>query len=282
MKSISLCALPIILTLAAVPPAAFAQSRVCYAVQSGDTASRLAQRITGDARNKYQPWFQIVDASMRSVPQSQYDRIRPGWRACILKEPVEGRTAPADDAVAEELTTPVEAATPVKAATPVEAAAGLPPAAIVPRAIRDVDLSMVWLGAVVVVPLLGWRILDGYYSRRKAALIVMRHFAHRFLREFERPLVQPHAAEHAVKSQLRLSLHRARFDILLAPAEGRRYPNLSDHRKNVEYDVARVLHVLGDKSFVCGQLSVQAEWVVVPFLFRVGPKQPGVVCTSSF
>ena len=85
-----------------------------------------------------------------------------------------------------------------------------------------------------------------------------------------------------MKSRLRLSPRRARFDILLAPGEGRRYPNLSDHRKNVEYDVARVLHVLGDESFVCGPLSVQAEWVVVPFQFRVGPKQPGVVCTSSF
>jgi hypothetical protein len=269
MKSISLCALPIILTLAAGPPAAFAQSRVCHAVQRGDTASRLAQRITGDARNKYQPWFQIVDASMRSVPKSQYDRIRPGWRACILEEPVESRSTPADDVVAEKVTTPVEAV-------------ASPPAAIAPRAIRDVDLSVVWLGAAVVVPLLGWRILDGYYSRRKAALIVMRHFAHRFLREFERPLIQPHAAEHAVKSRLRLSPRRARFDILLAPGKGRRYPNLSDHRKNVEYDVARVLHVLGDESFVCGPLSVQAEWVVVSFKFRVGPKQPGVVCTSSF
>jgi hypothetical protein len=260
MKSISLSALPIVLTLAAGTPVAFAQPRLCYAVQPGDTASQLAERITGDAQNKFQLWFQIVDASMRPVPQSQYDRVRPGWRACILEEPVESRSAPADDVVAEEVTTPVEAAT------------SPPPAAIALRAIRDVDLSVVWLGAAVVVPLLGWRILDGYYSRRRAALIVMRHFAHRFLREFERPLIQPSAAEHAVKSRLRLSLRRARFDILLAPGTGRRYPNLSDHRKNVEYDVARVLHVLGDKSFVCGPLSVQAEWVVVPFQFRVGPK----------
>jgi hypothetical protein len=277
MKSISLCALPIVLTLAGGPPAASAQSRVCYAVQPGDTASRLAQRITGDARNKYQPWFQIVDASMRTVPQSQYDRIRPGWRACVRKEPVESRLAPADDVVVEEVTTPVQEVT-----TPVEAAASPPLAAIAPRAIPDVDLSVVWLGAAVVVPLLGWRILDGYYSRRKAALIVMRHFAHRFLREFERPLIQPHAAEHAVESRLRLRPRRARFDILLAPGKGRRYPNLSDHRKNVEYDVARVLHVLGDESFVCGPLSVHAGWVVVPFQLRVGPKRSGVVCISSF
>ena len=270
MKSISLCALALVLTLAAGPSAAFAQPPVCYAVQRGDTASQLAQRITGDSRNKYQPWFQIVDPSTRSVPKSQYDRIRPGWRACIVEEPVESRPAHADDVVAERVTRHFEAA------------GSPPPAAVGPRTILDVDLSVVWLGAAVVVPLLGWRILDGYFSRRKAALIVMRHFAHRFVREFERPLIQQHAAEHAVKSRLRLNPRRARFEILLAPGKGRRYPNLSDHRKNVEYDVARVLHVLADESFVCGPLSVQAGWVAVPFQFRFGPKQPGVACISSF
>jgi hypothetical protein len=269
MKSISLCALPI-LTLAAGLPSAFAQPLVCYPVQRGDTASRLAQRITGDARNKYQPWFQIVDPSTRSVPKSQYDRIRPGWRACILEEPIESRSVHADDVVAEEVTRHVEAA------------GSPPPAAVAPRPIRGVDLSVVWLGAALVVPLLGWWILEGYFSRRKAALVVMRHFAHRFVREFERPLIQQHAAEHAVKSRLRVSPRRARLDILLAPGRGRRYPNLSDHRKNVEYDVARVLHALADESFACGPLYVQAGWVVVPFQFRVGPKQPGVACISSF
>jgi hypothetical protein len=268
MKSISRCALPIVLTLVAGPPAA-AQPLVCYAVQRGDTASQLAQRITGDARNKYQPWFHIVDPSTRSVPKSQYDRIRPGWRACIVKEPVESRTAPADDAAAERVTTPVEAA-------------GSPPPVAVPlRTIRGVDLFVVWLGAAAVVPWLGWRILDGYFSRRQAALIVVKHFAHRFVREFERPLIQQHAAEHPVQSRLRLSPRRARFEILLAPGTGRRYPNLSDHRKNMEYDVARVLRVLADDSFVCGPLSAHAGWVVVPFQFRVGPKQPGVACISS-
>jgi hypothetical protein len=141
---------------------------------------------------------------------------------------------------------------------------------------------VVWLGAALVVPLLGWWILEGYFSRRKAALVVMRQFAHRVVREFERPLIQQHAAEHAVKSRLRVSPRRARLDILLAPGRGRRYPNLSDHRKNVEYDVARVLHALADESFACGPLYVQAGWVVVPFQFRVGPKQPGVACISSF
>src|SRR5262249_5275847 len=60
MTKFSRCAWPIILTLAAGPSAAFAESLACYAVQRDDTASRLAKRITGDASNEYQPWFDIV------------------------------------------------------------------------------------------------------------------------------------------------------------------------------------------------------------------------------
>ena len=60
---------------------------------------------------------------------------------------------------------------------------------------------------------------------------------------------------------------------MLAPGEGRRYPNLSDHRKNVEYDVGRIVRLLADDSFVRDPLYAHAEWVVVPFRFRVGRKQ---------
>src|SRR4029450_11017593 len=82
----------IVLTLVAGPSAAFAQSFVCYPVQRGDTASRLAKRITGDASNKYQPWFDIVDLSARSVPKSQYDRVRSGWLACVPQKTARRRT----------------------------------------------------------------------------------------------------------------------------------------------------------------------------------------------
>ncbi len=39
--------------------------------------------MTGNGRNVYQPWFQIINASSRFVPKSQYDRIHIGWRACV-------------------------------------------------------------------------------------------------------------------------------------------------------------------------------------------------------
>src|SRR5688572_13457337 len=93
--TIALCALPLVLTLAAAPAAAFSESSVCHPIRGGETATQLARRITGDARNVYQPWFQVADRSSRFVPKSQYDRIRPGWRACIVKQASESRLRPA-------------------------------------------------------------------------------------------------------------------------------------------------------------------------------------------
>ena len=148
------------------------------------------------------------------------------------------------------------------------------------RAIGGFDFTMVWLGAAMVVPWVGWRILDDHLVRKKTRTIVMQHFATRFVQEFERPLVWSDA-ERPVRSRVRYSARRGRLDILLAPGKGRRYPNLSDHKKNMEYDVARVVHALADQSFVNGAPYTQAGWVVVPFQFKTGPKQSGVTCISS-
>jgi hypothetical protein len=264
IETLSRCALPLILALAAGPSSAFAETPVCHSIRGGETASQLARRITGSSRNKYEPWFQIRDRSSRFVPKSQYDRIRSGWQACIVKETI---STPSVQPVAER----EEAEVPVVAGgspRPVAADAVLP-------ATDRVDLTLVWLGAAVVVPLFGWRIMDDYLARRKAVVIVMRHFAHRFVREFERPLIQQ-PSELPLRARLRLSPARGRVDILLAPGEGRRYPNLSDHRKNLEYDVVRIVRLLGDDAFVRDPLYTHAEWVVVPFRFKVGQKQTGV------
>jgi hypothetical protein len=203
-----------------------------------------------------------VDRSSRFVPKSQYDRIRPGWRACIVKAPTE-----------TSLVNATHVETPAVSLRPASSPAL--------RAIDVGDFSLIWLGAAVVGPWLGWRILDTHLGRRKALMIVMKHFAFRFVHEFERPLIQQDA-ERPVRSRLRFSPYRGRLDVLLAPGEGRRYPNLSDHKKNLEYDVDRVLRALNDKSFIGGPLYEQSGWVVVPFQFKVGSKQAGVTCISSF
>src|SRR6188474_567204 len=63
---------------------AAAQEWRCAPIHHGDSAAAMARRLTGDARNRVAPWFQIVDpATQAFVPKAGYDRIRPGWRACI-------------------------------------------------------------------------------------------------------------------------------------------------------------------------------------------------------
>src|SRR5580765_8928781 len=76
--------LRIVLMLEALPTDAFAQSPVCYAIRPAESAVQAARRMTGNGRNAYQAWFQIMNASSRFVPKSQYDRIHAGWRACVV------------------------------------------------------------------------------------------------------------------------------------------------------------------------------------------------------
>ena len=288
------CVLPIVLILAVAPTAAAAQSPVCQTIRRGESATQVARRLTGDSRNTYQTWFQIMNPSSRFVPKSQYNRIRAGWQACVLKPAIPSASSTGQQVTASEAADTSDAFTPSDApavtavptslaiADTVTGPSSQQSAADILRTIGDVDLTMVWLGVAMVVPWFGWRILDEHLARRKTTSIVMRHFAHRFVDEFERPLVRDDLKERPVRARLRTSPRRGRFDILLAPGQGRRYPNMSDHKKNVEYDVARVIHVLADDSFVRGPLYSHAGWVVVPFQFKASPKQSGVTCISSF
>jgi hypothetical protein len=275
----------LVLTLSAVP--AFAQSLVCHPIRRGESAGQAARRVTGDSRNAYRASFQIMNASSRFIPKSQYNRIRPGWRACIVR-PSTPRTAPIEPridepallAVAEtdETEAPQISSAPLGLATPIAAATGPP---LSRRRIENVDLTFVWLATAIAVPWFGLQIVDGYLTRRRTASVLRQHFAYRFISEFERPLARYDDTEPPVKTRVR-SARRGGFDILIAPGPGRRYPNLTDHKRNVEYDVSRVLAALDDRFFVEGALYAQAEWVVVPFQPRTGPNQPGVTCISSF
>src|SRR5262249_54835354 len=158
----------------------------------------------------------------RSVPKSQYDRVRSGWRACVLEQRVESRPQDAVQAVTDP------------APRRIEAAAGSPPAdtrQLTPDVIQqrfvallssvDVDATHMWLGAAMVLPALGLLILAGYVRRRNHAMVFMTQFAYLFVREFERPLLQ-NAAEPAIRAQLRVSTYRTRLEICLAPGKGRR------------------------------------------------------------
>lgn len=283
----------IVLMLEAFTTEAFAQSLVCHPIRPAESATQAARRVTGNGRNAYQAWFQIMNASSRFVPKSQYDRIHAGWRACVM--PARSLAWNAKDVEESEASKVSEVANrsgapAVRVTHTALASAGAgdrtadsrqSAASDVFRRLANVDLTMLWLFAAMGVPLLGLLIIDDYLARRKTASIVVQYFVHRFVDEFERPLVRYNVGEHPVRARLRCGTRLRRFDILLAPGEGRRYPNLSDHRKNVEYDVARVMQLLGDGSFVSGTPYTQAGWIVVPFQFTAGPKRSGVTCISS-
>ena len=250
-------ALCVLLAVTASSSPAPAQSLACAAIRPRETAAAVARRLTGDGRNRHEQWFQILDPrASRFVSKAHYDRIRPGWRACIVNDPVPaggGRRA---------------AGLPV--VRPIQSAIDT-----LGRAVTVVDSPLGWWAALVVVLALTWSSVDDYMIRRRRMLDAMRRFGAIFVGEFERPLVQPDDPERPIRSRLRASVRNRRLEILLAPRRGRRYPNLSDHRKNVEYDVTRVLQRLRDQTFVCGPAYAQDEWVVVPFRFRGDSQQAG-------
>jgi hypothetical protein len=131
-----------------------------------------------------------------------------------------------------------------------------------------IDLSVLMWAAPLFVVSVGWLTwvpIRNHFGRRRASLETMRGFGDRFIAEFERPLFRRTASDAAVRSRLRFAPLRHRVEVLLAPADGRTYPNLVDHRKNVEYDVERVERILRDEPFVGGALYAEGSWVVIPF-----------------
>ena len=145
---------------------------------------------------------------------------------------------------------------------------GLTSATAAMKALPDVLLEPTVLlsAALAYAVAVIWSGVDEYLGQRKQMLVAMQRFGEAFVHEFERPLIQYGDTRRPIQSRLRANVHRGTLEILLAPTRGRRYPNLSDHRKNVEYDVARVLQRVRDPSFVGGSLYAQGEWVVVRFV----------------
>jgi hypothetical protein len=280
-------ALPIVMLALTVAPS-FAQSLVCHPIRRGESAGQAARRVTGNSQTMYSASFQIMNASSRFVPKSQYDRRLPaGSRACVIERPARmtvARRRSAPPAAFQTTAAPVPAAPPTAVAGPEPVAhfrvSAQPAASVAPGPIARVNLGAVWLGAAIVVPWVAFRIVSGHAVRRKAASVRRQQFADRFIAEFERPLVLHDGTGPPVQTRVRRA-RRGRFDVLLAPGQGRRYPNLTDHKRNVEYDVDRVVSALADPAFAHGPLHAEAEWVVVPFEPRTPPTQPGVPCRSS-
>ena len=246
-------ALVSVLAMAPLQDAA-AQRFQCYPIRPGDTAATVARRLTGDHLNRRASWFQIVDGRGRVVSKADYVVIRAGWRACLAVGPPQTAFQPfgrPDAAPVSEQRTAVAGDTPVWWLAPL----GL---------------------AVLCASLAAALFAVNSWKKRRALAHIMRRFGGEFVREFGRPLAQFRGASPLPRARLRISARRSRLEILVAPSDGRSYPNLSDHRSNVEYDVARVMAALGRESFATGRPYSEGQWVVLPFHYNGAVKQEGI------
>lgn len=249
-------------------PSALARERVtCVTIRTDETVASVAKRVTGDARNMQASWFQIVNpTTSRPVPKTRYGFVFAGWNACTTVDdaPPEATIEPA----AQLLSTPAVADTP-------------PNRAVAPTLATVVVWApaAIWSTVVLALALACW-LADDYLAGRRDTLRAMKLYADRFVEEFERPLLQPHLSHRPIQSRVRFKLGRARFDVLLAPEAGLRYPNLTDHKGNVMYDVVRIQRALSEHAFVSSRPYARGRWVVVPFRFRVETREAGVRCDS--
>jgi hypothetical protein len=245
----SIRALPFVLIVTTGVPSASAQALTCYPVRPGDTAARLARHLTGNADNRHQPWFQIVEPLSETViSKRNYSRIEAGWHVCVATERIRGVPVPS-----------VQRAT---ATSGVLTSRGLAPQ------LPEIDSRILRWSVLLVMAFTGaftWVSTRRYLDRRQLLVAYMTAFGQRFVNEFERPLLRTRRGGALSRSRLRFVPRRRRLEILLAPAAGRTYPNLADHRMNVEYDVDRIVTILDDGRFVNAPLYAEGDWVVIPF-----------------
>jgi hypothetical protein len=246
----SVIASALLIAFVATPAATAVTVRYrCYAVRPGETAAEIATRVTGDPLNRRASGFQIFDARRRLVPKAEYDLIQPGWRICIADVPWQAPIRPAVVRTVERNTDAARASAPT--------GSDLEPAFIE----QGFFWWLVLIGGVATVV---FAVTSSWNTRRMCAH-EMQRFGTDFLREFARPWSHYRGASPLPRMRLRMSPRRARVEILVAPSSGRTYPNLTDHRINVEYDIARVTATLRRDSFATGQPYAEGEWVVLPF-----------------
>jgi hypothetical protein len=210
-----------------------AQEYACWPIARGDTAAGLALRLTGNAANRHAPWFQILDPARPGfVPKSRYDLLHTRWQACIAHD--------ASSAASSPLPRPAQT--------------------VAPR----YDLSLAWrVGLVVSMMIFAFSRIETYVTERRIPPD-LRRAGEAFVHAFARPLMETPASPPPISARLRYVSEAKQLEILIAPAVGRTYPNLSDHKTNVEYDVDRVVGILGKPFRTADRLRAEGKWVVIP------------------
>lgn len=242
----------------AAEPAAAAPGFVCHPVRPGDSASAIALRLTQSDRGWNEPGFQIFDPiAARFIPKARYRRIHPGWQVCVVESLFSRPLLSSDRQVSpnrRDVPRTVSVAAPAFTAR-----AGIP--------------IWWWLPLLAMTPVMAWVVFQTVIDRSDTVARTLETFAADFIREFERPLIDERTHQSALHSEISVSPRIRSMEVRLAPAGGRRYPNLEDHRSNVEYDIHRVLTLLDDRRFSCGPIRSQGPWVAFPFRLTPNRKE---------
>jgi hypothetical protein len=245
----------------------------CDTIKPGDTASAVARRVTGRADSRHEVWFLIIDrARSRVIPKTAYDRILTGWQACVpvvRSAPRPSGSHPIGITGRSDPRTPFRASRPIGQPRPMASPSSAPHLTSLELELAFVVLGPALFGAVIG---LGWQRIERFLTHRRSRNRAVQDFGVLFVKAFERPLVIDGVITSPIRARLRWISLRRRLDILLAPAPGRRYPNLYDHKRNVEYDVDRIAHRLRDYPFVRQPLRAEGQWVVVPFQLKPLPR----------
>ena len=245
-----------------VDSAAAAPGFACYPVRPGDTAATISLRETQTIRGWREPGFQIFDpVAARFIPKAGYNRIHPGWQVCIV-----------ESLLTQSGAQPGRSSGPygVRVRTPVPSARVATTSTYAPNRV-----PWGWLPLLLTTPVMVWIIFRRHTDRTKRVTRTLETFAIDFIREFERPLLDERSHEPVLHSEISLYPHSRSMEVRLAPAGGRRYPNLAGHRADVDYDIHRVLTLLDDRRFSCGPVRSHGPWVTFPFRLIVDSHKEG-------
>jgi hypothetical protein len=260
----------VLLLLCAAPAGADAQQFACWPIVPGDSVSGLARRLTGSSAAVYSPAFQIRDpARQMFVPKSQYRRgLSIDWQACVARGPVTSLRLAYAPVVASAVPAFAPAEPPITAAplaitAPPLAITSPPPALARSGGSLDDLLFMATIGSGMLLMLLICVAVGNSLAARPIPPVMQRAGA-AFVITFARPLIDSSSSGPPIHARLRFVRRAQQLEISIAPGAGRRYPNLVDHKRNVEYDVTRVMRVLGTHFVVSDRLRAEGRWVVVP------------------
>ena len=259
LRSIRLSAV-VVLFLCTLTSRVDAQEFTCWPIAPGDTASSLARRLTGKSADAYGLSFQIRDPKRRMfVPKSHYQRLQLDWQVCISSGPI-----PKNQVLRAPV---VQLAT--WAVAPGKGKEVAPP----PPALRSEQLPLaradLTLGSVPFVATIGGAVLLIVLFAVMGAALAPRPMppsarlaGENFVNAFAWPLIDASSNVPPIQTRLRFVRRKQELEIAIAPGPGHRYPNLADHKKNVEYDVDRVMR--GVKRYGLSKPPrAKGKWVVV-------------------